>query len=376
MAYNRPKSLQRLLASIAIAHYPDEINIPLVISLDKSDSLEVKHIAEGFEWQFGEKEIIAHEERLGLMAHFLYCGGLSEKHESIIFLEDDFYISPAFYKYAQQALDYYIDAEEIALLPLYALQLNGFTHQPFQPILDSADVFFAQVGWFKGVAVTAQQWNNFIEWLENKPTGFDPSIPQIWAVLGPEEWFPLFSSYLVDTQRYFVFPRQSLITDFSDAGMHFEEETNLYQTNLLLESKVFNFQKLGESLAVYDAFLELLPECINHLKPELAEYDYVVDLNASKQAHQLDAEYVITARPTRKTIMEFSTRMKPTEANVLHNIEGKGIVLTKTNDLRWDRRAEWKIKVQRYRAGQLATGLSEHIRLWFLARLDDLGLLG
>ena len=222
MAYDRPESLQRLLNSLAKAQYPVDQNTPLVISVDRSDNAKVPKMVQNFDWPHGTKKVIHHEERLGIVGNFLFCGGLSEEFGSIIFLEDDFYVSPTFYDYARQALSFYESLDRVAIQSLYALKYNGFTHQPFTPILDSADVFFTQVGWFRGMAVSASQWRRFTGWLENKPATPNSQIPEQWQQLGDDEWHPLLSSYLVDTDQYFVYPRSSVVTDFSDAGMHFD----------------------------------------------------------------------------------------------------------------------------------------------------------
>ena len=73
---------------------------------------------------------------------------------------------------------------------------------------------------------------------------------------------------------------------------------------------------------------------------------------------------------------EFSTRMQPLEANVMHDIQGTGISLTRASDLRWDRRAEWKIQLERYRHfPQRPSGLRKHLKMWLLAWIDKFGLL-
>ncbi|MCZ8284392.1 MAG: glycosyltransferase, partial [Bacteroidia bacterium] len=51
-AYNRPHALQRLLHSIAAAHYESR-DITLIISIDQSESGSVNAIAENFRWEHG-----------------------------------------------------------------------------------------------------------------------------------------------------------------------------------------------------------------------------------------------------------------------------------------------------------------------------------
>ena len=54
VAFNRPRSLQRLLTFLSKAQYPDK-NITLIISIDRGDNQNVLNIANDFVWEFGEK---------------------------------------------------------------------------------------------------------------------------------------------------------------------------------------------------------------------------------------------------------------------------------------------------------------------------------
>ena len=118
VAFNRPDSLKRLLGSLKKGHYPDDIK--LIISIDHSpDNSPVVDCANDFEWNAGEKEIIIHPENLGLRRHILSCGDLSYKYGSVIILEDDLFVSPFFYQYSLDALDFYKDKDDIAGIGLF-----------------------------------------------------------------------------------------------------------------------------------------------------------------------------------------------------------------------------------------------------------------
>ena len=66
VAYNRPKSLSRILSSLENANYPRE-PVPLIISIDwAEDNLDVLEIAKDFNWKFGEKKVIYQQMNLGL----------------------------------------------------------------------------------------------------------------------------------------------------------------------------------------------------------------------------------------------------------------------------------------------------------------------
>ncbi|MFN8396224.1 MAG: hypothetical protein U0176_16455 [Bacteroidia bacterium] len=71
-AWNRPRSLQRLLSSISAAFIPK--GTTLHISIDAFQYPDVVDLAQKFHWPFGEKVVEAHPERLGLQRHVLHCG--------------------------------------------------------------------------------------------------------------------------------------------------------------------------------------------------------------------------------------------------------------------------------------------------------------
>jgi len=97
VAYNRPIALQRLLESLTAAVYPNAVN--LVVSVDYGGDSSVTEIAISFIWTYGNKRVILRDQNLGLHKHILACGQLSDEYGSIVLLEDDLYVSSAFYEY-------------------------------------------------------------------------------------------------------------------------------------------------------------------------------------------------------------------------------------------------------------------------------------
>ena len=106
VTYNRAESLKRLLQSLAKADYRGRSRIPLIISVDKSNSEACAKAAEEFSWEYGEKRVIRQVERLGLKRHILECGAYSREYDGIIMLEDDLVVAPDFYEYAVRALEF------------------------------------------------------------------------------------------------------------------------------------------------------------------------------------------------------------------------------------------------------------------------------
>jgi len=129
-AYNRPAALARLLASLQQAAYPADVPVPLIISIDRGGSADVRTLAHNFAWPHGPLEVIVQEQHLGLVQHFFACGDLTQRYDAIVYLEDDLTVSPVFFAYATQSLSFYQHEERVAGLSLFGLWFNGYTSSP------------------------------------------------------------------------------------------------------------------------------------------------------------------------------------------------------------------------------------------------------
>jgi hypothetical protein len=341
-AFNRPHALQRLLTSLQQAHYTDGVH--LVISIDRPRrgdarqqqlNEEVYQLACGFEWPHGPKEVIYHREHLGLIGNVFFCGRLSHRFGSVILLEDDLYVSQAFYIYAIQALDFYQDDPRIAGIALNTLWFNGYTHQPFIPYLDAADVFFLPIPWYQGQAYTAGQWDAFATWYETANTTISPddALHELFRAFPSTDWFPIKTKYLVNNGRYYVFPRESLTTNFGEPGTHFRQPTTFFQVPLQHFRRQYQFHPLDSAIAVYDAFFEIQPDRLNRLTGLFADYSYDIDLYATKSPPRLQADYVLTTRPYHAALCTFGKTMRPMEANIVANIPGNEIAFCRKEDV-------------------------------------------
>ncbi|UAW98040.1 hypothetical protein KEM63_14835 [Halopseudomonas nanhaiensis] len=336
VGYNRPDSLTRLLSSLIKGHYPPG-NVRLVISLDACDTVEPRRVAEAFDWPFGEKRVLARPDRMGLREHVLSCGDLTEEYGDIIVLEDDLYVSPYFYEYATRALAYYGDDQDIAGISLYSLNFCQTSNLPFMPIDNgNADVYFLQLAASWGQAWSARHWQEFRRWLAangNDISRIDNIPPDVRS--WPESsWLKLYDAYIIDRNKFFVYPYRALSTNFGDPGQHFTMASSRFQVAVQQQSKEHRFVGLEESIAVYDAFCELLPRTFKRQNPRLAEYDFVVNLHAQKTpAHGLQL-----TRTAQRGVMSFEFAMKPMELSVLNDLEGEGIALIESAEL--DRQAQ------------------------------------
>lgn len=322
VTYNRKSSLNRLLGSLARAEYKGLNDIPLVISVDNSGSDDVAEAAEAFNWEHGTKKVIRHEERLGLKRHIIECGELSKEFGSIIMLEDDLYVSPFFYNYAQQALSFTHDDGRIAGVSLYAHRFNVFARLPFEPLNDGYSNWYFQFASSWGQAWTDRQWEGFRAWLEEHDgeelTG--SPLPSDIALWGESSWLKYADKYLADTDKYYFYPRLSYTTNFADEGEHAAGSVTDLQVPLAEGEENFNFSDLESSRAVYDAYFEY------------RGLEHEADLYRLKSRDNRIAERYIysTASLSYSIVESFGLKLRPMEANILHRIEGQDIFLYDT----------------------------------------------
>lgn len=331
IGYNRPKSLLRLLDSLSKAHYPAG-EIRLVISLDNSGTLEPLRIAEAYPWTHGEKRVIHRAKRMGLRNHVLACGDLTEEYGDVLVLEDDLFVSPFFYEYTTQALSFYEQDPRIAGISLYSQQFNQTANLPFTPIDDgNSDVYFMQLAASWGQAWSRKHWQGFRQWLETN--GMDISriegIPGDIRSWPDSSWLKLYNAYIISRDLYFVYPYRSLTTNFGDPGEHFYIASSRFQVAIQQQRIDYHFPQSTDSLAIYDAFCELLPATLKRLNPKLANYDFTVNLFGCKECRS----GLQLTRTTKPGVHSFSLSMKPMELSVLHDVAGEGIALIDTSEV-------------------------------------------
>lgn len=371
--YNRPQALARLLGSLRRATYATR-DVPLVVSVDHGGHPAVRRIAEEFDWPWGRKQVRVHPARMGLVRQYLHCGGLTEEFGAIVYLEDDLFVGPYFYEYARAALAHSAGQEKTAGISLNALWFNGYTHQPFLPVQDGAENFYMQVLWFQGQAFDVEQWSRFAAWWRLGQTDVQPEdgLHPVFRKFPKDDWFPQGMKYLAQTGQFMLFPRVSQATNFGDAGTHFRRPTRFFQTPLGYGLPGECFQNWDDSLAVYDGFQEILPDRLCRLAANLPEAGLTVDLNATRPRQLAESEWLLTTRPTRRAARRFGLELFPPEANVIEDIPGDVISLSRVEDVDWSQRgaqqAQWRLADYAMRR-QPARGWRALLRRWFNPRI-------
>lgn len=332
IAYNRPKALLRLLTSLNKAQYHEGISVPLIISIDKSSTDEVEKVANDFEWKHGEKIINARKENMGLKKHVLSCGDYTKIYGSIIVLEDDLYVAGDFYHYAIKALEFTQDDDRIAGVSLYNHLLNVHAREPFMAIDDGYDNWYFAFASSWGQAYTANQWQSFVNWYEiNKEKKLQSCyVPENVSGWSDKSWLKFYIKYVIDTKKYFLYPRVSRTTNFSDVGEHAVKLDTDVQVPLYMGNNyIYRFSKLEESSSVYDAFFEneKLSKCLS------MGADVIVDIYGLKDYEEIardnsDSRYLLSQKALPYKIVDsFSRALRPIDANVIEKITGDDIFL-------------------------------------------------
>lgn len=325
IAYNRIESLKRLLHSLESARYPENTDVPLIISVDKSDSDEVEKFADGYDWRFGPKTVKKHERNLGLRNHILSQGKELDKYDAIVVLEDDIVVSPAFFEYAQQTIDKYYDNKDIAGISLYSFPLNNYTGFPFEPMKDGNDVFFINMAQSWGQIWMKNQWKEFEKWYKkNTEFAFSEDIPE--QLFGwTKSWLKYHTRYCAERDKYFVYPYHSFSSNCGETGVHSKKKYASFQTSmqLLIESNLKLPDSPSESVR-YDIFLENkdLYKALN-----VNENECCLNINGIRKIKKGQRYCLSTIPMPYRIIKSYGLSYHPIEYNVFLGNKGVGIWL-------------------------------------------------
>ena len=327
LAYNREKSLLRLLATLNEAKYEFD-DIPLIISVDYGETKENKNvleIARSFIWNHGYKIVRTFKQTQGLKEHFLQCGDYSIDYGAAIMLEDDVLPAPYFYSYVVQALQYYKDENRVLAISLYSQYWNGYANRPFIPINQGKDVYFSQIECSWGECYIGERWKEFKVWYKRNVNNLLQRTDIPSQILN---WENSYSKYIInffiDSGKYYITPYVSLSTNFGDVGVHFKKNETLYQVPMMQGDKKYIFSDFEESVK-YDVFFENI-----NLKHELEKKykcNVCLDFYGLRVSYE-GYDYCISAQNLPYAIMKtYGLQMRPWEENIYRQVEGEGIYM-------------------------------------------------
>lgn len=326
-AFNRYTSLNTLLESLKKIQV--QIEIPLIISIDNGGTNEVNQLSNNYIWPYGDKKVIIHNHKKGLVNHFIWAGNQTEFYENVIFLEDDLLVSPGLISFAIQIIDFYQNDAQVAAASLYNPVINELTGTRFYQIPEGNDVYFLQQPYWGNIWFR-DKWQLFAKYLdsykENKT--LLPKNIAIWR----ESFKKIYIQFLVENELYVVTPRTSIVTNQCTSGLHSSGRSGYFHTVMETEEYTYKLKKWKDSLARYDAFMEIEEATLKHFNKMLSGYEFDVDINGTK--YNYSKEYVLTSKPVKASLMSFSSAMKPQELSIVFDIHNDiGIKLCKKEDI-------------------------------------------
>ncbi len=326
VCYNRPKSSKRLLDSLNDASYPENMQIPLVISVDKSDDADMYALAYDFVWRHGPKYVIIQPERLGLKQHIYSCGDLSIFFKGVIILEDDLFVASDFYHYSLSAVSAYGDDPHIAGIALNADAINGYVGFPTYYWNDGTDAIMVQYTVTWGELFTDRMWQGFREWEKNN-NNRDPNVFSMPQAIKDYKraWSKYYNMYLLDKNLFFVHPHLSTVTNFGEAGEH-GGGNNMIHARMILGHRDYVFSSFNSS-AKYDIYCDRIGLGI-YLGVD--DSDLCVDFYGDKMNEQNKRYWLTPYIQHYKVINQFALVMEPMEANIIYNIQGDDLFLYDT----------------------------------------------
>ncbi|WP_434926801.1 hypothetical protein [Shewanella sp. HL-SH2] len=340
VAYNRPESLSRCLSSLSNLKSRTDISVDICISIDHfkeneepKKNIECVDVANLFDWHMNDKKVIHLPENFGLRRHILACGSLVKDYDALLMLEDDIVISPFALSYVTKSIDFFEADPNIGGFSLYNHKKNFLNNEPFHPILDGSDNYFLQIASSWGQFWTKLQWNQFHEWYQEIDAAklINSNLPENIKNWPESSWLKYFIWYLNEKNKYFVYPRQSLSTNFTDLGTHNNKSNTLYQVSLL-SGGIFNYRfcDLNTSISVYDSHFESM-----HVQKLVADRlrcklnDVTVDFYGTKKSV---AQYHLCAQLRNYRVIErFGLSYKSWELNVIYSASGRSLYIYDTD---------------------------------------------
>ncbi|MGB0431163.1 MAG: hypothetical protein ACPGLV_11865 [Bacteroidia bacterium] len=367
--FKRNQSLKQLLWSIEKAH--ELYDVTLVFRYHTGAHSAVVEFINAYNWPFGQKRIINDSQAIGLDENLRRCGDLSNEYGSIIILEDDSLVSPFFYTYAQQALDFYENETKVGQISLYRYHHNSHSGLPFHLLANNNSAFMVQKTSTRGQAFTAKQWQKFKTWLSTKNEP-DQRLPTYIKTFGQHNWELQHNQFLIENDIFSVWPKVSVSTNQGYSGTHHPNNIDAGFFQVPLQSQAINYRlPLFKNANQYDAFFEHKAHFFNKSLPlnAITNNQLCIDLNGYKPL-SLNFEYWLTSKPHTNAIATFSDELKPIELNVLWQKNGKAIALCKKADLVKNAKTNHYQQAQKYFAENTDVGLRNYLRFKWLKYVE------
>lgn len=228
-----------------------------------------------------------------------------------------------------------MDNDNISGISLYAYEFEELGWFRFYPLNNGTENYFMQWASSWGQMWTKRQWDGFKQWYTEGIELNKINIPD--RVKGwNNSWKKFFIAYLVQNNKYFVFPYISYTSLIDESGTHLKSDSRTNQVSLVWseETKSNNlvFSDFENALNKYDSFFQPIDQKIMSI--ELGGWVSVgFDLYGTKKIKNIDSDYVITIKNTKNNIRGYSNKMIPYELNVFNDEKGMFFQMTNKSSI-------------------------------------------
>ncbi|MCB0733430.1 MAG: hypothetical protein H6608_11765 [Flavobacteriales bacterium] len=329
LAYNRPESLRRTLRSLSVAFEHSKLEVSIELSLEFNSHPDCERHFQALAWPIGEKVIHRNVRPLGVDQHTLECLKRAEAKKWTLLLEDDHFASPIM----SHALEFLLSTSvSCAGFSLHHYTLHPISELPFIPIDKGGDFYLAKRPTSRGFLFQSSQIKSFNAW-RTANDGSTVELPTHLERYGESNWETVFGKYLISTNQYILYPYQSYLTVYGEAGVHLTgtDDRTIAQSPMPMVAESL---EIAPQLVHYDEWLEyeLTPGELQNLNlPELQSTSVCLDIQGCRKRYA--TTHVITSRRVKQSIADFGMDLVPAELNILYSNSGDELHLAKSEDV-------------------------------------------
>jgi hypothetical protein len=248
MTMDRPKSLERLLNSVASAAYPDNARIDVQVSVDRragqGHDAETMKFLSSFQWARGVFEVIAWAEPKGIFGQWVDSWPCEiykpDLYKAVVFFEDDLEVSPIYFEWFANAHRVYASPNLGAITGMRAALVaqEGARLSVSELVPTGVQVFAYRLIATWSMSPTHDSWKRFREWVKvaKADPNFDPAVdgtvPGQWyrdfKAHGKEAgmWEAWYMRFMHDQGLYTLYPwvdngANTIVCNWREKGLHY-----------------------------------------------------------------------------------------------------------------------------------------------------------
>lgn len=287
LLFNRIESARKIFGNLAESRYRGSVDLHIHVDYNHKNSSKtdmLHHVAQSFQWQYGEKKIIRHVLNEGLRRSWLEISPDCTRISAIAVLEDDLLTSPDWHEWYTKVwswIEWHESINEssilgVSLTPLMKNELV-FPFQKWTPNT-SLSLFLHQVPSSWGPIFPCRAWQSFLKYakirqedvfeyertqgvsmLGVRPGDPNFNIPGLHSNWWAGSWKKYMIEYALAKEKYFIYPNVEfgkagfamLATD--DSGEHTTSSTE-FQSGLHVGK--FRLPRLPSDLRSYDLWFD------------------------------------------------------------------------------------------------------------------------